>query len=139
MRIGHNSLLSMALTTPCCLLLVVDLEMEESSSVATAGGSEDHRQSTDSASLSIPSLELSDGNAGTGNSLDVDEALSSSYSAMGVGGRSPSTEVPSLREEEALGAAAGECFPLDTRAPLAMFRRALLFTCYTTCFVSRQS
>ncbi|XP_056154310.1 ubiquitin carboxyl-terminal hydrolase MINDY-1 isoform X2 [Lampris incognitus] len=83
----------------------VDLEIEESSSVATAGGSDDQRQSTDSASFSIPSLELSDGNMGTGNSLNVDEGLSSSYSALGAEGRSPSTEVPSLREEDAQGAA----------------------------------
>ncbi|KAM3858563.1 ubiquitin carboxyl-terminal hydrolase MINDY-1 [Diretmus argenteus] len=80
----------------------LDLELEESS---TAGGSDNQRQSSDSASFSIPSLELSEGYTGTGNSLCVDEALSSSYSALGVDGHSPATEVPSLSEEEALGAA----------------------------------
>lgn len=85
----------------------LDLDLEESSSLATAGGSDDQRESTDSASFSIPSLELSDGVTATGNSLDVEDGLSSSYSALGVEGGSPSTEVPSLKEEEALDAAEG--------------------------------
>ncbi|XP_029919544.1 ubiquitin carboxyl-terminal hydrolase MINDY-1 [Myripristis murdjan] len=84
----------------------VDLDLEESSSVATAGGSDDQQQSSDSASFSIPSLELSDGNTATGNSLDVDEALSSSYSALGAEGCSPSTDAPSLRDDEAAAATA---------------------------------
>jgi len=71
----------------------------------TAGGSDDQRESTDSASFSIPSLELSDGVMAPGNSLDIDDGLSSSYSALGVEGCSPSTEVPSLKEDEALEAA----------------------------------
>lgn len=83
----------------------LDVDLEESSSVATAGGSDDQRESTDSASFSIPSLELSDGVTATGNSLDVEDGLSSSYSALGVEGCSPSTEVPSLKEDEALEAA----------------------------------
>ncbi|XP_041867818.1 ubiquitin carboxyl-terminal hydrolase MINDY-1 [Melanotaenia boesemani] len=85
----------------------LDLDMEESSSVMTAGGSDDQRESTDSASFSIPSLELSDGVTATGNSLDMEDGLSSSYSALGVEGCSPSTEVPSLKDEalEAAGAA----------------------------------
>ncbi|CAJ1084237.1 ubiquitin carboxyl-terminal hydrolase MINDY-1 [Xyrichtys novacula] len=83
----------------------LDLDLEESSSVATAGGSDDQRESTDSASFSIPSLEMSDGVTATGNSLDVEDGCSSSYSALGVEGRSPSTEVPSLRDEEAQEAA----------------------------------
>ncbi|XP_067469010.1 ubiquitin carboxyl-terminal hydrolase MINDY-1 [Thunnus thynnus] len=85
----------------------LDVDLEESSSVATAGGSDDQRESTDSASFSIPSLELSDGVTATGNSLDVEDGLSSSYSALGVEGCSPSTEVPSLKEDEALEAAGG--------------------------------
>lgn len=85
----------------------LDVDLEESSSVATAGGSDDQRESTDSASFSIPSLELSDGVTATGNSLDVEDGLSSSYSALGVEGCSPSTEVPSLKEDEALLEAAG--------------------------------
>uniref|UniRef100_A0A3P8SX81 Ubiquitin carboxyl-terminal hydrolase n=1 Tax=Amphiprion percula TaxID=161767 RepID=A0A3P8SX81_AMPPE len=85
----------------------LDLDLEESSSLATAGGSDDQRESTDSASFSIPSLELSDGVTATGNSLDMEDGLSSSYSALGVEGCSPSTEVPSLKEDEALEAAGG--------------------------------
>ncbi|XP_076610193.1 ubiquitin carboxyl-terminal hydrolase MINDY-1 [Chaetodon auriga] len=85
----------------------LDLDLDESSSVATAGGSDDQRESTDSASFSIPSLELSDGITATGNSLDVEDGLSSSYSALGVEGGSPSTEVPSLKDDETLEAAGG--------------------------------
>lgn len=81
----------------------LDLDLEESSSLA--GGSEDQQESTDSASFSIPSLELSEGVTATGNSLDVDEGLSSSYSALGADGRSPSTEVPSLKDGETRGIA----------------------------------
>ncbi|KAM6973916.1 ubiquitin carboxyl-terminal hydrolase MINDY-1 [Tautogolabrus adspersus] len=79
----------------------LDLDLEEGSSVATAGGSDDQRESTDSASFSIPSLELSDGVTAAGNSLEVEDGCSSSYSALGVEGRSPSTEIPSLKDEEA--------------------------------------
>ncbi|GLD69810.1 protein FAM63A, partial [Lates japonicus] len=85
----------------------LDLDLEDSSSVATGGGSEDQRESTDSASFSIPSLELSDGVAAAGNSLDVEDGLSSSYSALGVDGCSPSAEVPGLKEDETLEAAGG--------------------------------
>lgn len=85
----------------------LDLDLEESSSVATAGGSDDQRESTDSASFSIPSLELSDGVTATGNSLDVEDGLSSSCSALGVEGGSPSAEVPSLKEDGTLDAAGG--------------------------------
>ncbi|XP_038580278.1 ubiquitin carboxyl-terminal hydrolase MINDY-1 [Micropterus salmoides] len=88
-----------------------DLDLEESSSVATAGGSDDQRESTDSASFSIPSLELSDGVTAAGTSLDVDDGLSSSYSALGAEGCSPSTEVPSLKDEETLEAAGGAAAP----------------------------
>lgn len=84
--------------------------------MATAGGSDDQRESTDSASFSIPSLELSDGVTATANSLDVEDGLSSSYSALGVEGCSPSTEVPSLKEEEMLEAAGGA---VAAAAPLA--------------------
>ncbi|XP_026011969.1 ubiquitin carboxyl-terminal hydrolase MINDY-1 [Astatotilapia calliptera] len=92
------------------------LDVEESSSVVTAGGSDDQLESTDSASFSIPSLELSDGVVTTGNSLDVDDGLSSSYSALGAEGCSPSTEVPSLQDEAALEAAGGAAAP-PTAAP----------------------
>ncbi|XP_029282210.1 LOW QUALITY PROTEIN: ubiquitin carboxyl-terminal hydrolase MINDY-1 [Cottoperca gobio] len=67
---------------------------------------EDQRESTDSASFSIPSLELSDGVTAAGNSLDVDDGLSS-YSGSGGGRRSPSTEAPGLKAEETLEAAGG--------------------------------
>ncbi|KAF7647884.1 hypothetical protein LDENG_00165270 [Lucifuga dentata] len=76
----------------------VDMDVEESSSVVTAGGSDDQRESSDSASFSIPSLELSDGVTAAGNSLDVEDGLASSCSA------------PGLREDEdreAAGAAGG--------------------------------
>ena len=72
-------------------------EEERSQSQTTLGGSQDLGPSSDSASFSIPSLELSD--ITPGNSLD--EPLSSSYSALGVEGRSPSADAPCLGEEEA--------------------------------------
>ncbi|XP_039978071.1 ubiquitin carboxyl-terminal hydrolase MINDY-1 [Xiphias gladius] len=85
----------------------LDLDLEDSSSIATAGGSEDQRESTDSASFSIPSLELSDGVTATGNSLDVEDGLSSSFSALGAEGCSPSAEVPGLKDTETPEAAGG--------------------------------
>ncbi|XP_044028259.1 LOW QUALITY PROTEIN: ubiquitin carboxyl-terminal hydrolase MINDY-1, partial [Siniperca chuatsi] len=101
----------------------LDPDLDESSSVATAGGSDDQRESTDSASFSIPSLELSDGVTAAGNSLDVDDGLSSSYSALGVEGCSPSTEVPSLKDDEtpdaAGGAAAAAAAPAASTAAAA--------------------
>ncbi|XP_034016464.1 ubiquitin carboxyl-terminal hydrolase MINDY-1 isoform X2 [Thalassophryne amazonica] len=81
-----------------------DQDLEDTSS---AGGSDDQQESSDSASFSIPSLELSDGIIATGTSLDVEDGLSSSYSALGAEGGSPSTEVPSLREDETPEAAGG--------------------------------
>ncbi|XP_047460680.1 ubiquitin carboxyl-terminal hydrolase MINDY-1 isoform X1 [Mugil cephalus] len=63
-------------------------------------GCEDRRESTDSPSLSGPSLELSDGATAAGNSLDVEDGLSSSCSA-------PSTDVPGLKQDEGLEAAGG--------------------------------
>ncbi|KAM9838290.1 ubiquitin carboxyl-terminal hydrolase MINDY-1 [Aulostomus maculatus] len=97
----------------------LEVELEESSSMATAGGSDDQRESTDSASFSIPSLELSDSLTAAGNSLDVDDGLSSSYSALGVEGCSPSTDVPSLKEDEAPEAAGGAIASAATAAPAA--------------------
>uniref|UniRef100_A0A1A8CR78 Ubiquitin carboxyl-terminal hydrolase n=1 Tax=Nothobranchius kadleci TaxID=1051664 RepID=A0A1A8CR78_NOTKA len=85
----------------------LDQDLEESSSVLTTGGSDDQRESTDSASLSIPSLEFSDGIITTGNSLDIEDGLSSSYSAPGVEGCSSSMEVPSLKEVVEVEAAGG--------------------------------
>ncbi|XP_017285136.1 ubiquitin carboxyl-terminal hydrolase MINDY-1 isoform X2 [Kryptolebias marmoratus] len=85
----------------------LDQDLDESSSVMTTGGSDDQRESTDSASFSIPSLELSDGVITAGNSLDIEDGLSSSFSAPGVEGCSPSAEAPSLKEDEALEAAGG--------------------------------
>lgn len=87
------------------LFVSTDMDLEKSSSAGTAGGSDDQRESTDSASFSIPSLDLSDGVMATGNSMDVEDGLSSSYSALGVEGCSPSTEVLCLKENEALEAA----------------------------------
>uniref|UniRef100_A0A8C9ZHD1 Ubiquitin carboxyl-terminal hydrolase n=2 Tax=Sander lucioperca TaxID=283035 RepID=A0A8C9ZHD1_SANLU len=79
------------------------LDTEESVSVATAGGSDEQRESTDSASFSLPSLELSDAAAAAiaGSSVD------SSYSALGADGLSPSTEAPGLKEDDVLEAAGG--------------------------------
>ncbi|XP_037549212.1 ubiquitin carboxyl-terminal hydrolase MINDY-1 [Nematolebias whitei] len=85
----------------------LDQDLDESSSVMTTGGSDDQRESTDSASFSIPSLDLSDGVITAGNSLDIEDGLSSSNLAAGVQGCSPSTEVPSLKEGEALETAGG--------------------------------
>ncbi|KAM4724911.1 ubiquitin carboxyl-terminal hydrolase MINDY-1 [Anableps anableps] len=84
-----------------------DLDQEESSSVMTPADSDDQRESTDSASFSIPSLELSDGVMTTGNSLDIEDGLSSTCSAPGVEGSSPSVEAPSLKADAALEAAGG--------------------------------
>ncbi|KAL6100279.1 mindy1 [Pungitius sinensis] len=85
------------------------LDLEESSSVM--GGSDDKRESTQSASLSIPGMELSDGFPGTRESrqavlLDVEDGLSSS-SRVGAGVGSPSAKVPRLKEEETPEAAEG--------------------------------
>uniref|UniRef100_A0A3Q2PP02 Ubiquitin carboxyl-terminal hydrolase n=1 Tax=Fundulus heteroclitus TaxID=8078 RepID=A0A3Q2PP02_FUNHE len=85
-----------------------DLDQEDSSAAMTAADSDDQRESTDSASFSIPSLELSDGVATTGNSLDIEDGLSSTCSAPGVeGGSPPPVEAPGLKVEEALEAAGG--------------------------------
>ncbi|KAM7384933.1 hypothetical protein PAMA_012017 [Pampus argenteus] len=94
----------------------LDVDLEECSSVATAGGSDGQRESTDSASFSIPSLELSHGVTATGNSLDVEDGLSLSYSAVGVEGCSPSTEVPGLKEDEALEAGGAAAAASSTAA-----------------------
>ncbi|KAJ8339628.1 hypothetical protein SKAU_G00342610 [Synaphobranchus kaupii] len=74
----------------------------EEESPGVESKSEERSQSADSASFSVPSLEFSDGN--NGNSQD--DALSSSYSALGAEGQSPSVDVPCLGDE-ALGAGAG--------------------------------
>lgn len=77
---------------------------EEEEEDPTEGESpEAESQSADSASFSVPSLEFSEGN--NGNSPD--EALSSSYSALGAEGQTPSVDLPCLGDEAALGAGAG--------------------------------
>ncbi|XP_053303324.1 ubiquitin carboxyl-terminal hydrolase MINDY-1 [Pleuronectes platessa] len=83
------------------------LDLEDSSSVATAGSSEDQQESTASASFSIPSLELSDGVTATGNSQDVEDSLSSSFSAVGAQGCALSAGVSDLKDGDALEAAGG--------------------------------
>ncbi|XP_068602940.1 ubiquitin carboxyl-terminal hydrolase MINDY-1 isoform X2 [Brachionichthys hirsutus] len=95
--------------------LDLDLDPEETSSVVTAGGSDDQRESSDSASFSIPSLELSDGVAATGNSLDVEDGLSSSFSVPGgdVVPRPTVEETP----EAAGGAAAAAGSDADPSTP----------------------
>ncbi|RVE67160.1 hypothetical protein OJAV_G00114330 [Oryzias javanicus] len=87
-----------------------DVNLEESSSVMTEGGSDDQRDSTDSASFSIQSLEFSDGLPAAGSSLDIEDGLSSSCPALGVESSSVSTDVPSLKEDEAPEAAGGAVF-----------------------------
>lgn len=82
----------------------LDLDLDESSSVVTAGGSDDQRESSDSASFSIPSLDLSDGLMATGTSLDVEDG-----SAVDTEAGSPSTEAPGLKDEDAAGAAGETC------------------------------
>ncbi|PWA33321.1 hypothetical protein CCH79_00014099 [Gambusia affinis] len=79
---------------------VPDPELEDSSSGMTAADSNEQRESSDSASFSIPSLDLSDGVLTTGNSLDIEDGLSSTCSA-------PSAEAPSLKADEVLEAAEG--------------------------------
>ncbi|KAL0962301.1 hypothetical protein UPYG_G00338300 [Umbra pygmaea] len=70
------------------------------SSEGTFGRSDEHSQSatTDSASFSIPSLEFSEANNGN-------DEPSSSYSALGIEGRSPSADVPCLSEDVLAGGA----------------------------------
>ncbi|KAG7457638.1 hypothetical protein MATL_G00229280 [Megalops atlanticus] len=75
---------------------------EDEESPAGASRSDEQSQSADSASFSVPSLEFSDGN--NGNSLD--EPLSSSYSALGAEGQSPSVDLPCLVDDIAGAAAA---------------------------------
>ncbi|XP_061520395.1 ubiquitin carboxyl-terminal hydrolase MINDY-1 isoform X2 [Phycodurus eques] len=81
-----------------------DAEAMESSSVATADSSDELRESSDSASFSIPSLDLSEGTAVAaavaGSSQEADDVLSSSYSALGAEGCSPS-----LKDDEVAGGA----------------------------------
>lgn len=91
----------------CVVSAGLDLDLDESSSVVTAGGSDDQRESSDSASFSIPSLDLSDGLTATGTSLDVEDGLS--CSAVDTEAGSPSTEAPGLKDEETLGAAGEMC------------------------------
>ncbi|XP_015230532.1 PREDICTED: protein FAM63A [Cyprinodon variegatus] len=83
------------------------LDLEESSSVMTAADSDDQQESTDSASFSIPSLELSDGVPTTGTSLDIEDGLSSTCSAPGVEGSPPSAKAPTLKASEAMEAVGG--------------------------------
>ncbi|XP_029369955.1 ubiquitin carboxyl-terminal hydrolase MINDY-1 isoform X3 [Echeneis naucrates] len=87
----------------------LDLDLEDSLSMVTGGGSEDQQESTDSASLSIPSLELSDGFMVTGSSLDVEDGLSSTCSAPGC---SQSTRVPGLKDQDSPGPAGDDTMVL---------------------------
>ncbi|XP_019745791.1 ubiquitin carboxyl-terminal hydrolase MINDY-1-like [Hippocampus comes] len=83
-------------------------EAVESLSVATADSSDELRESSDSASFSLPSLDLSEGMpaAAAGSLQEPDDVLSSSYSALGVEGCSPANEVASLKDDEVAGGAA---------------------------------
>lgn len=92
----------------------------------TAVDSDDQRESTDSASFSIPSLELSDGALTTGNSLDIEDGMSSTYSATGVEGGSPSVEAPTVKPDEALEAAGG-VIPRDLTVMESVFSLSLIY------------
>ncbi|XP_069372606.1 ubiquitin carboxyl-terminal hydrolase MINDY-1 isoform X2 [Paralichthys olivaceus] len=94
------------------------LDLEDNSSVATAGGSEDQQESTDSASFSIPSLELSDGVTAKGNSQDMEDGMSLSISAAGAQGCALSAEAGDLKDGEVLEAAGGSV-PAAAAAPPA--------------------
>uniref|UniRef100_A0A3B3HFJ6 Ubiquitin carboxyl-terminal hydrolase n=1 Tax=Oryzias latipes TaxID=8090 RepID=A0A3B3HFJ6_ORYLA len=94
-----------------------DVNLEESSSVLTEGGSDDQRDSTDSASFSIQSLEFSDGLPAAGSSLDIEDGLSSSCPAPGVESFPVSTDVPSLKEDEAPEAAGGAVLAATASPP----------------------
>ncbi|XP_061675416.1 ubiquitin carboxyl-terminal hydrolase MINDY-1 isoform X2 [Syngnathoides biaculeatus] len=75
-----------------------DAEAMESFSVATGDSSDELRESSDSASFSIPSLDLSEGTAGAAGSLrDADDVLAE--------GCSPADEAPSMKDDEAAGGA----------------------------------
>lgn len=102
-------------------MVSADLDLDESSSVATAGGSDDQRESSDSASFSIPSLDLSDGLMATGTSLDVEDGLSCSAGDTEAG--SPSTEAPGLKDEDTLGAAGETQLSCDHRGLLLWSQR----------------
>lgn len=86
--------------------LDLDLDLDDDSSVVTAGGSDDQQEFSDSASFSIPSLELSDGltPAPAASSMDMEDSLSLSCSAPGPQTGAASAEVPAVKEEELLGA-----------------------------------
>ncbi|XP_041759855.2 ubiquitin carboxyl-terminal hydrolase MINDY-1 [Coregonus clupeaformis] len=106
---SENSTTEDAQSTPQSQTLT---EGNGESSEATFGRSDEHSQSatTDSASFSIPSLEFTEGN--TGN----DEPLSS-YSALGIEGRSPSADVPCLADDVLADAAAAAGTGGATAAP----------------------
>lgn len=91
--------------------------------MVTPGGSDDQPESSDSASFSIPSLELSDGLTTTGNPLDVEDGLSSSCSALGPEATSLSAEVPGQKNEDTLGAAG------ETSWSFSAFSSNLTFLC----------
>lgn len=82
----------------------LDPDLDDSSSVVTAGGSDEQQDFSDSASFSIPSLELSDGPPAAASSKDMEDSRSLSCSAPGPGTSSSSTGVPGLKEEGVSGA-----------------------------------
>lgn len=108
----------------------LDLDLDDNSSVVTAGGSEEQQEFSDSASFSIPSLELSDGLtvAAATTSMDLEDSPSLSCSAPGPEPSSMSTEVPALKE--GLLEAHGE-------APLVAKRRTTTFNPVVVLIVSK--
>ncbi|XP_077363861.1 ubiquitin carboxyl-terminal hydrolase MINDY-1 [Festucalex cinctus] len=80
-------------------------EAVESSSLATADSSDELRESSDSASFSIPSLDLCEGTAtaAAGSSEVADDILSPS---LGAEGSSRANEAANLKDEQVAGGAA---------------------------------
>ncbi|XP_035286010.1 ubiquitin carboxyl-terminal hydrolase MINDY-1 isoform X1 [Anguilla anguilla] len=101
-----------AATDDASVALASEEDPTDGGSAEAESRSEERSQSADSASFSVPSLVFSDGN--NGNSPD--EALSSSYSALGAEGQSPSVDLPCLGDE-ALGATAAASPPMVVGGP----------------------
>ena len=74
--------------------VIHERQVDGESSEVTVGQCANQSQSADTASCSIPSLDVSEGN----NGVSVDEALSSSFSALGAEAGSPCVEATGLAE-----------------------------------------
>lgn len=82
-----------------------DPDLDDSSSGVTAGGWDEQQEFSDSASFSIPSLELSDGpSAAAAGSMDVEDSPSRPCSGPGPDTGAGSARVPAVEEEGVCGA-----------------------------------